>query len=65
MELNKLDKDFSKQLEALKNHDVFVGHTPAVIYIESVNGCPYSCAMCQSRRTKPKNISHDLLANIL
>jgi len=37
---------------------------PAVIYIESVHGCPYSCAMCKCRRTKPQKMSHDLLAKL-
>ncbi len=38
---------------------------PPVIYLESVKGCPFSCAMCRYfERTEPKRMPRDLLKRI-
>jgi len=51
-------------LDEFRNKAVNVKRMPASIYIESVKGCPYSCAMCPEHFTKPERISADLLGKI-
>jgi len=57
-------RDFSALMAEYKQRAIFLEATPAVIHLESVKGCPYSCAMCQYRRTKPRKISQELLKRI-
>jgi radical SAM protein with 4Fe4S-binding SPASM domain len=59
-----MSKDFSKQINSYQTHKPFLETGPSVIYIESVNGCPYSCAMCMQRHTKISKISVDLLSKL-
>jgi len=54
----------SRQLEALAARVEQVDAGPAVIYVQSVEGCPYTCAMCTARGTKPVEISSDILAQL-
>jgi radical SAM protein with 4Fe4S-binding SPASM domain len=37
---------------------------PPVIYLESVAGCPFSCAMCKPAATKPKKVSREIIKRI-
>lgn len=57
-------KDFSALLSEYQQRAVQVHANPAVIYLESVKGCPYTCAMCLSRRTKPERIAPELLQKV-
>lgn len=59
-----LMKNYSKLLSEFKNRTITLESMPAVMYIESVRGCPYSCVMCDSRFTKPHKISQDLLDRV-
>jgi MoaA/NifB/PqqE/SkfB family radical SAM enzyme len=61
---SKMQKDFSSLLESYNRRDLQVKANPPVIYLESVRGCPYTCAMCHFRLTKPKRISKDLLGKL-
>jgi len=53
-----------RQLEALERRDEILDVNPAVLYVESVRGCPYSCAMCAVRGTDPHRISRDVLRRL-
>jgi radical SAM protein with 4Fe4S-binding SPASM domain len=57
-------KHYTELLNEFKNKTVNVKTMPACIYVESVKGCPYSCAMCSMHFTKPEQISADLLRKI-
>ena len=57
-------KDFSALLAEYQQRARILEATPAVIHLESVKGCPYSCAMCHYRQTKPRRISPELLKKI-
>lgn len=57
-------KNFSALLDEYKQRVPFLGSSPAVIHLESVKGCPYSCAMCHYRQTKAQKISVELLKKI-
>jgi MoaA/NifB/PqqE/SkfB family radical SAM enzyme len=59
-----MQKDFAGLLESYNRRDLQVKGNPPVIYLESVRGCPYTCAMCHFRLTKPKRISKDLLVKL-
>ena len=59
-----MPKDFSALWSDYEQRAPRVAANPAVIYVESVKGCPYSCAMCHFRRTKPERISPELLQKI-
>jgi len=54
----------SRQLEALERLDVQVNSNPAVMYVESVRGCPYTCVMCMARGTKPVKMPPELLEKL-
>jgi radical SAM protein with 4Fe4S-binding SPASM domain len=62
--MTKKSKDFSALLSEYQRRNIRVAATPAVIHLESVKGCPYSCAMCHYRQTKPRRISPELLKKI-
>ena len=62
--MSKRSKDFSALWSDYEQRNIRVAANPAVIYVESVKGCPYSCAMCHFRRTKPEKISPELLQKI-
>jgi MoaA/NifB/PqqE/SkfB family radical SAM enzyme len=51
-------------LASYQQRAVVLEETPAVIHLESVKGCPYSCAMCHFRHTKPRRVSQELLDKI-
>jgi radical SAM protein with 4Fe4S-binding SPASM domain len=57
-------KDCKNLLNEFKKKETSPVSMPAVIYIESVKGCPYSCAMCSSHFSKPQSISSELLDKI-
>lgn len=59
-----MQKDFTNLLESYNRRDLKVNYNPPVIYLESVKGCPYACAMCHFRLTKPKKINKDLLVKL-
>jgi MoaA/NifB/PqqE/SkfB family radical SAM enzyme len=59
-----MSKDFSELLTEFKNREAHINSNPAVIYIESVKGCPFSCAMCKTTPAKPQRISEPLLKKI-
>jgi len=59
-----MPKDFYRQFQEYQSRSIHLSSNPMVIYLESVKGCPYSCAMCEYRLTKPKKISRDLLNKI-
>jgi MoaA/NifB/PqqE/SkfB family radical SAM enzyme len=54
-------QDFSQIVKEYRNREVNVKSKPAVIFLESVRGCPFTCAMCKSRPTKVRRISQELL----
>lgn len=57
-------KDFRILMEEFEGRLPYMNSMPACIYIESVLGCPYSCAMCPVHFSKKKNISQELLDKI-
>ena len=59
-----MGKEFSKYSVALKNQHIKTDFDPPVIYLESVKGCPLSCAMCKYRQTKPQRMPSVLLQKI-
>lgn len=62
--MSKESKNFSALLSEYQQLTPRLAANPAVIYLESVKGCPYSCAMCHYRQTKPQKISKELLKKI-
>lgn len=59
-----MSKDFSIQYQEYTDRAVELSTLPPVLYIETVRGCPYTCAMCHIRQTKPKRIDQELLKKI-
>ncbi|MDD5634726.1 MAG: radical SAM protein [Candidatus Omnitrophica bacterium] len=57
-------KSYIVLLNELKEKEIYLKTMPACCYIESIKGCPYSCAMCTVRFTKPQKISSELLKKI-
>ncbi|THB76752.1 MAG: radical SAM/SPASM domain-containing protein [Desulfobulbaceae bacterium] len=57
-------KGFTEHWSGYKNGLLRLEHGPAALYIESVHGCPGSCAMCHYSGTRAKNINHDILAHL-
>ena len=57
-------KDFSKYIEAFEGRRIHMELGPAALYIESVKGCPFSCAMCHFKKSKPKRMPRALLEKI-
>jgi MoaA/NifB/PqqE/SkfB family radical SAM enzyme len=53
--------DFSNIMNEYRHRTVRVKSGPSVIYLESVSGCPFSCAMCKPGATKPQRVSTELL----
>ena len=59
-----MPKDFSRQLKEYQDRAIHLESNPLVVYLESVKGCPYSCAMCHFRQTQPQRMAMDLLDKI-
>jgi len=59
-----MSKEFSALLAEYQQRALHLSDNPAVIYLESVKGCPYACAMCNYRKTKTRRISQELLKKI-
>lgn len=55
---------FANVMEDLKNRKIITSSLPTCIFIESVKGCSYKCAMCDEQNTKPNLISKELLNKI-
>lgn len=54
-------------LEAMESYGSLsdsVRHTPSVIHVGAVSGCPLSCAMCTLGSTKPQKMSKNILSKI-
>jgi MoaA/NifB/PqqE/SkfB family radical SAM enzyme len=51
-------------LGSWERHETAPDTLPAVLYLESVKGCPYTCAMCRTRGTKTSAMDRDLLARV-
>lgn len=51
-------------MESYEERRVHMELGPAVMHIESVKGCPFSCAMCHFQKTQPKNMPRELLAKL-
>lgn len=56
-----MSKDFSKVMQEFREKKVVVESPPPVVYLESVRGCVYTCAMCHIRGTKPVRADEQLL----
>lgn len=57
-----MSKDFSRALQEFKERKVVLESPPPVVYLESVRGCVYTCAMCHIRGTKPVRADEKLLS---
>jgi radical SAM protein with 4Fe4S-binding SPASM domain len=57
----KTQRDFSEYRQAVQNRAVELPYNPPVIFLESVRGCPHSCAMCHFRGTKIEKMQTSLL----
>lgn len=57
-------KSYLKLLDEFKNRQVILKSMPACFYVESVRGCPGTCAMCSMHYTRPQLISEALLRKI-
>lgn len=53
-----------ESIESYERIDELVHHTPPVIHVGAVSGCPLSCAMCSLGNTKPQKISKRILSKI-
>ena len=56
-----MSKDFSRTMQEFRERKVVVQSPPPVVYLESVRGCCYTCAMCHIRGTKPVRADAPLL----
>ncbi|MAE72019.1 MAG: hypothetical protein CME06_16320 [Gemmatimonadetes bacterium] len=56
-ELTKLLRELDQRREKLQSG-------PAVIFLQTVRGCPLTCAMCQFEPSRPERISRELLAKV-
>jgi len=59
-----MKKDYSKYIRVIDDRPDTTDFGPPVIYLESVKGCPFSCAMCHFKKTKPVRMSLVLLERI-
>jgi len=59
-----IEKKLLAQIEAFDNHSVHLEHGPSVLYVESVNGCTFSCVMCPFKKRTIDKISPTLLEKI-
>lgn len=57
-------KNASLLLDEYQRRAVHLESMPACLYVEGVNGCPGSCAMCRFIRTRPVPASRDLLERL-
>jgi radical SAM protein with 4Fe4S-binding SPASM domain len=57
-------KNITNLADDLAKRRTRVTSLPAVLYIESVYGCPYSCVMCEVRELKARLISKELLKKV-
>ncbi|MHC1745066.1 MAG: SPASM domain-containing protein [Syntrophobacteraceae bacterium] len=55
------ERDFSTYLDAVRSRAVELPYNPPVVFLETVRGCPHSCAMCHFRHTKVQRIGGALL----
>ena len=53
--------DWSDYVSAVQARDQVVPFNPPVIFLETVRGCPHSCAMCHFGRSTVQRINSDLL----
>jgi MoaA/NifB/PqqE/SkfB family radical SAM enzyme len=56
--------DFSEVIREYKQREVNIRTSLPVIYLESVAGCPFSCAMCKPAATRAQRVSRELLRRI-
>lgn len=54
-------RDFSVYQEAVFHRALELPYNPPVIFLETVRGCPHSCAMCDWGRTKVQRIGASLV----
>ncbi|MHC1784847.1 MAG: SPASM domain-containing protein [Anaerolineaceae bacterium] len=59
-----MEKPYFEQLREYHERRIDVQTNPAVIYVESVKGCPSSCIMCKPNATKPVKISSEILEKL-
>ncbi len=57
-------KDFARYVQAFRNQEVDLEFDPPALYLETVAGCPHSCAMCTCRNSKPTRMSATLLKKL-
>ena len=60
----KKESDLSNIMDEYRRREVNIQRLPPVIYLESVAGCPFSCAMCKPLATKPQRVSSSLLKKL-
>lgn len=53
--------DWNNYVSAVQARDQILPFNPPVIFLETVRGCPHSCAMCHFGRTTVQCIQSDLL----
>ena len=59
-----MKKNTKDSLTSYKQLDLKIKHTPPVVHIGAVSGCPLSCAMCNFGNTKVTRMSKDILSKI-
>jgi MoaA/NifB/PqqE/SkfB family radical SAM enzyme len=59
-----MGKNFSRYVQAFQNREVDLEFDPPALYVETVAGCPHSCAMCTCGNSKPTRLSAALLKTL-
>jgi radical SAM superfamily enzyme YgiQ (UPF0313 family) len=57
-------RDLSLYVEAVRNRAVELPYNPPVVFLETVRGCPHSCAMCHFRHTKVQRMGASVLEKL-
>jgi MoaA/NifB/PqqE/SkfB family radical SAM enzyme len=64
MTIGSKGRDLSACFEALERRSIHAEYPPPVIYVETVKGCPHSCAMCHFRNTPVKRAPWSLIERL-
>jgi MoaA/NifB/PqqE/SkfB family radical SAM enzyme len=56
--------DYSLLLDEYHRREVNVKTRPAVIFLDTMDGCPFNCIMCKPKPTKIQRMSPDILSKV-
>jgi MoaA/NifB/PqqE/SkfB family radical SAM enzyme len=58
------ERNFSSIFSGFHQRQVDIDFLPPVVYLESVAGCPFTCAMCKPAATVPKRVPAEILRSV-